>query len=351
MITSKKLLYGTFFCVVLALNACKAKNAEAPAKASIPTQDMVEKNTNSTVSTAANNSFDLQSVPRTTAALPAFPYVDYPAKLDESYHHNVTDTQFDKAYIIAGNEMRAVEGRVSLRTFPHNTLNMSALASQRNYEDMIKSIGGVKVNKFQPSDDAFVKQQGGDIEAVFKKLRLGYAGTNFQGGGVTSYDVYLIRTDKTSIWIAVATFDDGINTSLLVIEEKALEQNVGLIKADTMASSLQQQGHIALYLSFDTDSDVIRPDSAPVVDEIVKLLRADSTLKLKVQGHTDNVGDAAHNKTLSLARAQSVVKAITAQKIEESRLTAAGMGAEHPLTDNSTENGRAKNRRVELVKS
>ncbi|MFZ6816064.1 OmpA family protein [Undibacterium sp. Rencai35W] len=351
MIITKKLLHGTFLCVVLILNACKAKNPEAPAKANTPSQDVAANTGNATAANPANNAFDPESVPHTTAVLPAFPYVDYPAKLDESYHHIVTDTQFDKAYIISGNELRAVEGRISHRTFPHNTLNMSALASQRNYEDVIKSIGGVKVNKSQPSDESFVKQQGGDIEAVFKKLRLGYAGANFQGGGVTSYDVYLIRTDKTNIWIAVATFDDGINTSLLVIEEKALEQNVGLIKADTMASGLQQQGHIALYLSFDTDSDVIRPESTPVVDEIVKLLRTDGTLKLKVQGHTDNVGDAAHNKTLSLARAKSVIKAITAQKIEESRLTAAGMGAEHPLTDNSTESGRAKNRRVELVKS
>jgi len=309
-------------------------------------QELAKASTTST----GKNIFDVESVPRSMVALPPFPFVDYPAKLDESYYHVVTDTQFDRAYVIAGIEMREVEGRVSHRTFPHNTLGMSALASQRNYEAAIKSISGVKVNKLQPSDGTFLRQQGGDIETTFNKLRLGYAGPNFKGGGVTSYDVYLIRTTKSNVWIAVSTFDDGINTSLLVIEEKALEQNVGLIKADTMASSLQQEGHVSLYLSFDTDSDVIRSDSAPVVDEIVKLLLANSALKLKVEGHTDNVGDAVHNKNLSLARAKSVIKAITAKKIDASRLIAAGMGAERPLADNLTEVGRAKNRRVELVK-
>ncbi|HAT30752.1 MAG TPA: hypothetical protein DCW29_07835, partial [Janthinobacterium sp.] len=125
---------------------------------------------------------------------------------------------------------------------------------------------------------------------------------------------------------------------------------VGYITADTLAKTLQPQGHVALYLSFDTDRDVLRADSAPVLDEVVKLLRANTSLQLNVEGHTDNVGDAAHNQTLSTERAKAVVAALTAKQIDAGRLRAAGFGATRPVSDNDSEAGRAKNRRVELVR-
>lgn len=186
-------------------------------------------------SDTASPSFDLESVPFTSTELPPFPYVDYPAHLDEGYKNNETDVQFDKAYVIAGNEMREVEGRVSFRFFPHNTLNMSVLALRRNYEALVKSFGGVKVNKSPLFDNGIINQEGGDIESVFKKLRLLYGHASVHDSGITSYDVYLIRTKGTNIWIAVSTFDDGINTSLLVIEEGRMEQSVGPKNAGIMA--------------------------------------------------------------------------------------------------------------------
>jgi len=73
-------------------------------------------------------------------------------------------------------------------------------------------------------------------------------------------------------------------------------------------------------------------------------------LKIAIEGHTDNTGDAAHNKKLSGDRAHAVMKALIGQKIDKSRLSAKGYGAERPLVANDTEDNRAKNRRVELVK-
>ena len=84
--------------------------------------------------------------------------------------------------------------------------------------------------------------------------------------------------------------------------------------------------------------------------EIVKLLQASPTLRLGVEGYTDNAGTPAHNQQLSEARAREVVRTITAQDIAADRLQAAGFGQSRPLADNATEAGRAKNRRVELVK-
>ena len=84
--------------------------------------------------------------------------------------------------------------------------------------------------------------------------------------------------------------------------------------------------------------------------EIVTLLQASPTFRLAVEGHTDNAGTPAHNQTLSEARAREVVRTIVAQGIATSRLQAVGFGQSRPLADNATEEGRARNRRVELVK-
>jgi OOP family OmpA-OmpF porin len=86
------------------------------------------------------------------------------------------------------------------------------------------------------------------------------------------------------------------------------------------------------------------------VDEITKLLEKDPSLKLTIEGHTDNVGDSAHNKALSQQRADAVMGLLLAGGIVKDRLNAVGLGDAKPVADNQDDTGRAKNRRVELVK-
>lgn len=105
-----------------------------------------------------------------------------------------------------------------------------------------------------------------------------------------------------------------------------------------------------LYLNFDTDETTIQAESRPTVAEVVLLLHISPALRLGIEGHTDNTSTPAHNQQLSEARARAVVAALTAQGIAANRLLAAGFGQSKPLADNATEAGRAKNRRVELVK-
>ncbi|AWM34600.1 OmpA family protein [Hymenobacter nivis] len=107
---------------------------------------------------------------------------------------------------------------------------------------------------------------------------------------------------------------------------------------------------MALYLNFDPDKATLRPDAQPVLAEVQKLLADSPDLRLAVQGHTDNTSTPAHNQQLSEARAQAVVAALAQAGIAASRLQAAGFGQTKPLAENTTEAGKAKNRRVELVK-
>jgi OmpA-OmpF porin, OOP family len=102
---------------------------------------------------------------------------------------------------------------------------------------------------------------------------------------------------------------------------------------------------------FDTDSDGIKPESAPVIKQIALALEKNPNLKLLIEGHTDSVGDAAHNTDLSKRRAEAVRAVLVGQfNVDASRLSAAGLGSTKPVDSNDTPQGRAQNRRVELVK-
>ena len=291
--------------------------------------------------------FDVNSVPVSTAQLPPFPFIELPKGAD-GFRHEEKD--FDRVYVVAGQELRPVEGRLSLRSFPLNAVNLSTVAAYRNYDALIKSLGGVQVNTVMPGARAFIAQHGGSRKAILDKLRLANLKDTLPND-VPTFAQYLIRSPAANIWIAFSIVDGENNVNLLVLEEQAMQQTVGFVSADEMAAALKQDGHIALYINFDTDSDVIRPESLPAVEEIVKLLDADQSLKLTVEGHTDTTGDAARNRVLSMTRAQSVVNALADHRIAGSRLSAAGKGGDAPIADNALDTGRAKNRRIELVRN
>lgn len=164
------------------------------------------------------------------------------------------------------------------------------------------------------------------------------------------------RTVHVSVLVA---FDGGFSklskqpvTLLEVIESEAMKTGMVIVDADAMAKGIDATGHIAVYgVYFDTNSAEIKPESAATLAEIAELLGNRPDLKLLVVGHTDNQGDYDYNITLSSRRAESVVRALTAQYgIDSGRLRSAGVGYLAPVASNDMAAGREKNRRVELVK-
>ena len=117
-----------------------------------------------------------------------------------------------------------------------------------------------------------------------------------------------------------------------------------------LSSDLARNCHVAVYgVLFDFNKSTLQPASDPVLQQINSLLKKNATLKLEIQGHTDNVGGDAYNQTLSEARARAVVAWLTQRGVAASRLTAKGYGKIVPIADNRTDEGRAKNRRVEIA--
>ena len=170
---------------------------------------------------------------------------------------------------------------------------------------------------------------------------------DFEDGG-EQYLTMKIEKGGSEIWMHVEAASSQYN--LYIVEKRLMKQDV---KADasSLASSIRETGRASVYgIYFDTGKWDVKPESAPALKEIAKMLKADPNLKLYVVGHTDNVGAFDYNVKLSNSRADAVVKSLVgAHGIAASRLQPFGAGPTAPVQSNQTEEGRAKNRRVELV--
>lgn len=295
--------------------------------------------------TAAPAGFNVDQVPPSTATLPPFPMFAVPEGLVSIFDEKDKLTSFDRQHFIAGDGIVAVEGKVFHDGFqlqPAEGRRYSELEFQRNYENAITALGGRKISTVQFTDP--VVQAFGGREKVEE---------HFKGACVAEgcqIATYLIRQGDKEYWINVTTGRVPLHGYVTVLERQAMKQSLGFLSADDMKSALDDKGRVALYVNFDFDRATLRPDAGPTIDEVAKLLRDNPDLRLSIEGHTDNVGAAARNRTLSTERAAAVRQALIGKGIAADRLTTKGFGADKPLTDNATEDGRAKNRRVELVR-
>ena len=159
------------------------------------------------------------------------------------------------------------------------------------------------------------------------------------------------KDGNADVYASVVTSknNDDVTTQLVVAVVGAMENK--MIDAAAMAKGLGDKGHIALYgIYFDTDKATIKPESAPTLAEMAKLLTGQPRLNVYIVGHTDNQGSYDHNMTLSRQRAEAVAAALAGSyKIVRARMRTAGLGFLAPVGSNASEEGRALNRRVELV--
>lgn len=187
----------------------------------------------------------------------------------------------------------------------------------RNYENVFKKAGGTLVKRHA------------DPESAVYRMPMGQGGER---------------------WMQINIDNEGMRYQLNIVDVGAMPQKVEF-SAGEMATAIKKNGFVALNgILFDTGKATIKPESMTLLTEVVSMLKADKGLRLSVEGHTDNVGDKRANAELSKKRAESVVRHLTDHGVEAKRLKAEGKGDGVPVADNRTEEGRAKNRRVELVK-
>lgn len=231
--------------------------------------------------------------------------------------HHCEEKEFDVRNIpVAKGKTVPVEGRVWHIVYALNadSPKISAVQILRNYENAIKGIGGTEVYTDQ-------------YRTTFRTKSVG-------------------RDSWVELWTSYAS-----GYQLFITQAGEMAQGV-TANAAAMANDIRATGHAAVYgILFDTGKADIKPESANAIGEIAKLLKNDSSLKLYVVGHTDNVGSVDSNLKLSDLRAQAVMKALVADHgIASARLRAFGCAQFAPVGANDNEEGRAKNRRVELVR-
>jgi OOP family OmpA-OmpF porin len=207
------------------------------------------------------------------------------------------------------------EGKLTQTNYTQKegTKNLSFIQIVRNYENSVKKLGGKTLL-------AEGRIYNGKIEA--KK-------------GVT--------------YISAEAFNEGSDYTLIIVECKPMEDEVA-VDASALNQGISQTGKIAVYgIYFDSGKSIIKPESKPTIDEIVKMLGQAPKLKIFVVGHTDSDGLVESNMKLSSDRAAAVVKVLIENGISAIRLKSSGVGPYCPVESNHTDEGKAKNRRVELV--
>ncbi len=169
------------------------------------------------------------------------------------------------------------------------------------------------------------------------------------GGGEVYASVFIIEGG----FAAASAFKIPEKTTLVRLdacETKAMEQKMVTVSATEMEKSISESGKVALYgIYFDFNKADVKPESEPTLAEITKLMQGKPALNVLVVGHTDAVGSFESNKTLSQRRAEAIVAALRGKGIESKRLFPVGVSFAAPFATNANEEGRAKNRRVELV--
>lgn len=242
------------------------------------------------------------------------------------------------------NTSLTVEGKVT-RILYRIPPGVSALEVFRNFEATIDSADYEQIFSGGPAEiDGYAFQYSHPVE-ILDAISLGneihYLAARKQVAGA---EVYL------GLLVSPHSGGDGQRVRLIAAETKAMENQ--MVDATGMQAAINETGKVTLYgIYFDTDSATVNPESAPTLTEIAGLLANSPDLDIIVVGHTDYVGGYEYNMNLSERRANAVTTALTNDYgVDVSRLSSAGVGYLAPAASNETDDGRALNRRVELVK-
>jgi len=343
-----------FFAVSMALvlmGSCKKDEGIAPtAGTATDTIVATEVQAENKEAKPAEGVFDINSIPLADNLQGSFPYFKLPEGYTytdpHAYHGPGVTKNVDMEYFYNHGTYFPMEGKTYKAEIrvdeKFKDKEFSKLEIKKSFDEFIDGLGGKKINNGEPIKSG-------------EKDRLKNEAPNAYSDGYlhscNNYDdvhTYVIRTKEKTVFVQ---FNLGSEqSSFTVLQPGAFENTMSMIPAAEIQKQLDKIGKAVLYINFDTDLATLKPDGKKFVVEITKLLQNDKKLKISIEGHTDNTGQAARNKELSQQRAATVMKEIIAGGIASARLTAKGFGSDKPIAANDTEANKAKNRRVELVR-
>ena len=323
---------GLLLFTALLVISCNQKNKENE----IITNDTLISNE---TSKPIENGFNIENISVSTADIGVFPFINLPKGLKEMNKPLVRE--FDVCFFPIEGIMTPFEGKL-YKTFvsPNQGENFSQHFFEKSMSDYLLSIGAVKVFDGEITKEEYDRYNKKDPNKG-DEGDIGYADQNIK--------FWVLRT-KNDGNIYVQYISNNAGASLNVLQEAAFEQSITKVTAEEISSDLIEKGKAVLYINFDVDKSTISNDGIETVNEIAVALKKNPTLKISIEGHTDNSGNSTHNKTLSANRAEAVKEKLTSNGIDKNRLSAVGFGSEKPIATNDSEENKAKNRRVELIR-
>lgn len=244
-------------------------------------------------------------------------------RLDNYYIDGCKENYNEYEFVVGHDKTKTLEGNLIdiLYSYdgPFGPNLPSKLQVIKNYENAVAKMGGKKVYS-RTTDDG------------------GWNGATFH-----------LQKDGTEYWLGIY---DLINNpvdqfTLVLMTIEGMKQEIA---ANEMFETINSGRPLALYVNFETGKSVIKSESEHIVEELYQMMNENPTLHIVVEGHTDNVGNKASNQALSEQRATSLKSALVSKGIAPDKIKTVGLGQDQPLADNSTDDGRAKNRRIEIKK-
>lgn len=295
--------------------------------------------TSLTANPAASPKFNIEDFPFSTSDIGDFPFFSLPKGLKAQ--NKALQKNFDVCFFPVQGQMMPVEGKLyKINVVGDGNEQFSKAYFEKSLKDYLLSIGGVQVYDGEITKEAYERYNKQDPNKG-DEGDIGYYNEQIK--------FYVIRTkDKGNIYVQFSA--DNASGKLNILQEAALTQSIQKITSDEIVKDLTEKGKSILYINFDVDKSTVSTQAKEVIQAIAGALKQESALKIAIEGHTDNTGDAIHNKKLSNDRATAVMNSLVQDGIDKSRLSAAGFGAERPLVANDSEENKAKNRRVELIK-
>ena len=267
-----------------------------------------------------------------------FPWLALPAGYDGN---RPRQRDYDMYPFWTGSDFEEVEGRAHISAVRSERRAYSMHEVRRSLEAMMAEAGGALVFHGRIPKEAS-DRHGADLKSAYS------GGTGHSWDGYESMVYRVDLPDARQVWVHARL--EAMSSGWVVVEREGFAQTAALLPASALKQQLDAEGRVVVQVNFAVDKADILPDSRPQIDQVLALLRDDPSLRLSIDGHTDATGDVAHNQRLSEARAKRVVATLTTQGIEAARLEAKGHGQSSPVAGNDTDEGRAENRRVELVR-
>ena len=239
-----------------------------------------------------------------------------------------------------GSNIVTTEGKLGILYFSEE---FNQKLFDKSFYDYFDKIGAKQLYKGDFPEDEKQREQ------LAKNMWNGKISTyGLQRQSNTPFAVYAFKNNNKKYILNIQS--NSAQGNVFIMELKDFEQTIKKYSAEQMKTDIDKTGKAILNINFDTDKATLKANGQKIVDEIYALLNTNPNLKISIEGHTDNVGSVARNKQLSTDRANTVMYALAGKGIDIKRLKAAGFGSEKPIKANDTEENKAQNRRVELVK-